>query len=129
MAEIRQEIHVTVADQVGKLARLTDTLKQAGINIVAVCAWTEGDTGHMLLVTDDNDKAYAAIEPLGDGCEAGGDVVCVKAGNQPGSLNAIAHVLAEADISIELVHAAAGDHPEAIILLKTTDNARAVELL
>jgi len=129
MAEIRRELHVTVADEVGKLAELTDRLSAAKINIVAVCAWTEGQTGHMLLVTDDNDAAFKALEPLVDGCESAGDVICVKTGNRPGALHAVAHTLAEAGISIVLVHAAAGDHSEAVILLKTTDNARAAELL
>jgi len=129
MAEIRREIHVTVADEVGKLAELTDKLKDAGVNITAICAWTEGDTGHLLLVTDDNDAAYRALEPMVDGCEAREDVVCVKAGNTPGALHRIAHTLAEAGIGIQLAHAACGDQAEAVILLKTTDNTKAVTLL
>ena len=129
MADVCKEIHATVTDRVGKLAELTDKIREAGVNIIAVCAWVEGDTGHILAVTDDSDKAYRAIEPYVDGCETGGDIVCVKAGNRPGALFEIAHKLADADIGIQLVYAAAGDAAEAAILLKTTDNARAAEIL
>ena len=60
-------------------------------------------------------------------CELG-EVVCVKAANTPGTLNEIAHKLADASIGIDRVYATVeGD--QATVVLKTTDNAKAAEIL
>ncbi len=127
MADLCREIHATVADKVGLLADATDKVKDAGVNITALCAWAEGDKGHLRMITEDNDKVCQAVSPLMESCEMD-DAVTVKAANTPGALNEIAHKLADAGININLVYATAeGD--QATVILKTTDNAKAAEIL
>ena len=128
MAELCKEISATVPDKVGRLAEVTDKIKDAGVNIIALCAWAEGDRGQLRMVTEDNDKACQAVSPIVESCELG-EVVCVKAANTPGTLNEIAHKLADASIGIDLVYATVTDAPEATVVLKTTDNAKAAEIL
>ena len=128
MAQICKQISVVVEDKVGLLAEITDAIKDAGVNILALCAWTEGGTGHLMAATDDSEKACAAAGPLVTECSFN-EVVCVKVPNQPGELSVVAHKLADAGINIQAVYATAGDLDETVVVFLTDDNAKAAEIL
>lgn len=128
MADLCKEINATVANKVGLLADATDKVKEAGVNITGLCAWVEGDKGHLRMITSDNDKVCQTLSPLMETCEMD-EAVVVKAANTPGALNEIARKLADAGININLVYATVTDVPEATVILKTTDNAKAAEIL
>jgi len=128
MAEFTRQCNATVSNAIGKLAEVTDKLKDAGVNILAFCAWGEGDVGHLMLVADNPDKACESISPAVDEC-GWDDVVLIRAANTPGSLNEIAHKLANAGIDIVFAYASTTDAPEATVILNTSDNARAAEIL
>jgi len=128
MACLCKEIHATVPDKVGLLADATAKVKEAGVNITALCAWVEGNKGHLRMITEDNDKVCQLVSPLMETCEVD-ESVCVKAPNTPGSLNEIARKLADAGININLVYSTVSDAPEATVVLKTTDNVKAAEIL
>ncbi len=128
MADLCKEIHATVENKVGLLADATDKVKDAGVNITGLCAWVEGDKGHLRMVTADSDRVCQAVSPLMETCEMD-EVVTVKTANTPGALNEIARKLADAGINIELIYATVTDEPEATVILKTSDNAKAAEIL
>lgn len=128
MADLCKEINATVANKVGLLADATDKVKEAGVNITGLCAWVEGDKGHLRMITSDNDKVCQALSPLMETCEMD-EAVVVKAANTPGALNEIARKLADAGVNINLVYATVTDEPEATVILKTTDNAKAAQIL
>jgi hypothetical protein len=128
MATVCNCIMVTVADEVGKLAQVTDLIQDAGLNILALVAWVEGDKGKLLAHTDDNEKACAAVSGSVQEC-GWKEGICVTAPNTPGALGEIARKLADAGISIELVYATVADGPEAAVILHTSDNARAAEIV
>ena len=128
MATVCNCIMVTVADEVGKLAEVTDLIKDAGLNILALCAWVEGDKGKLLAHTSDNQKACAAVTDSVETC-GWKEGICVKAPNQPGALGKIARKLADAGISIELVYATVGDAPATTVILHTSDNAKAAKIV
>ncbi len=128
MADLCKEINATVANKVGLLADATDKVKEAGVNITGLCAWVDGDKGYLRMITADNDKVCQALSPLTESCEMD-EAVVVKAANTPGALNEIARKLADAGIDINLIYATVTDEPEATVILKTTDNAKAAEIL
>jgi len=128
MAESVSVMDIEVDDKVGKLRDLTEALKGAGIDIRAVTAWVEGSTGRMMLLTDDNDKACGALSDQVRSCQMS-DAVAVKVSNEVGALHGVAAKLAEAGVAIHSVVATAGGGPEAMILLRTSDNAKAAELI
>jgi len=128
MATVCNCIMVTVADEVGKLAQVTDRIKDAGLNILALAAWVEGDKGKLIAHTDDNEKACAAVTDSVENC-GWKEGICVKSPNTPGALGEIAHKLADAGINIELVYATVADGPEAVVILHTSDNAKAAEIV
>ncbi len=128
MADICKQIHVTVPNAVGKLAEVTGKFAAAGVNILALCAWGDGDTGHMLACTSDAEAACAAVGGEGECCSFQ-EAVCVKMPNTPGTLNAAASKLAEAGISIDCVFATGCDADEVCVVFLTDDNAKAAEIL
>jgi hypothetical protein len=128
MAELTKQCNATVSDAIGKLAEITDGLKSGGVNIRAMVVWSEDDVGHLMLVADDPQKACESLSPIVDKCEWD-DVVLVHAANTPGSLNELAHKLLATGISITFAYASTTDAPEAVIILKTSDNEKAAEIL
>ena len=115
-------------DAVGKLAEVTGKIKDAGVNIFSLAAWAEEGTGHLIAVTDDNDKVCGAMADAVTDCQQE-DAIYLKAPNEPGRLHAVASKLAQAGIAIQLVYATTAEGGQAGILLMTSDNAKAVELL
>jgi hypothetical protein len=128
MAELTRQCNATVSNSTGKLAEVTDKLKDAGVNILAMCAWGDGNLGHLMLVADDPQKACQSISPAVDQC-GWDEVVRVQVANTPGALNEIAHKLADAGIDIVFTYASTTDAPEATVILNTSDNAQAAEIL
>jgi len=128
MAELIQQCSATVSNAVGRLAEVTDKVKEAGVNILAVCAWTDGDTGHLMLAADEPQKACEAISQVVDEC-GWDEVVRVKASNTPGALSEIARKLADEGIAINFIYATTTEAPEAGVILNTSDNAKAAEIL
>jgi hypothetical protein len=128
MAQVCKQIEVEVADKVGKLAEVTDKLKGAGVNILALLAWVEGGRGKLMMVTSDNDKACQAVTGIVEKCQMG-EVVCLTTPNTPGALDPIARKLADAGINIQCIYATAGQAQQATIVLATTDNAKAAQIV
>jgi len=128
LAKLQQQMRITTKDEIGKLARCSAILGEKGINVLAACAWVEGDTGQMLLITDDNQAACAALREEVTRCEMQ-EVVTAMVPNKPGAMRAGAKALADAGISIRHMHATTSGAAEAMIVMDTSDNARAVEIL
>ena len=128
MARLQQQIRLTTQDEVGKLAKCSDLLGEKGINVLAACAWIEGDTGHMLLITDDNQAACAVLSEEATSCQMQ-EVVTAMVPNKPGAMRSGAKALAEAGVSIRHMHATTAGAGEAMIVMDTSDNAKAVEIL
>ncbi len=127
MAELVEQLHIEVEDKVGKLAELTDAMTGAGVNIKAAVAWVEGSTGHMMMVTDDNQKACQTISAAVSKCQPS-QAVCATVPNEIGALGKIARVLADAGVSICILYASAAGK-ESLVVMETTDNDKAAGLL
>jgi len=128
MASLRKQIVADMHDEPGKLSELTDRLKFAGLNITAICGWSIQGRGHVMFITDDNEKACHAIQPVVDAVREE-EVICVTVPNQPGALSAVAHKIGDMGIFINSIYAAPDDEAESLIVISTDNNARAVELL
>ena len=128
MATTYRQIMVEVDDKVGKLAEVTEKIKAAGVNILALCAWSAETSGHLMMITDDPDKACEAVKPHVKNCRFG-DVLCVKIANRVGSLNELAGKLADAGVFIHFTYCSAGDAEECTLILDTDDNAKAAEVI
>jgi hypothetical protein len=128
MAQVCKIIKVTVKNEPGQLAKVTEAIKAADINICAVAGWTEGDKGVMTFCSADADKACAAASPVVDNCEFT-EVVCVEAENRPGALFELAQKIADAGINIKSLYGAPGEADKGTVVIESEDNAKVAELL
>jgi hypothetical protein len=91
---------VELKNKPGELARATEAIAQKGINILGFTGATCGDSGSIVLLTNDEAGTKRA---LGDAGFKPREVELVVASlaNQPGSLAKIARRLADAGVNIE----------------------------
>ena len=127
MAKLGKEIMVETGNKVGTLARVTAPLKEAGVNIQAMCGWGEGEKGCIMLVTNNNAKGLEALKKAGfQGKE--NEVVLVEIEHRVGSLAEAAQKLSEAGVNINYCYVSATQTP-ALAVVSTADNKKAVAAL
>ena len=110
------------------MAEVAGQIKGARVNILALCAWVDQGQGHIMIVGSDAEKCCEALSKVVDKCEWD-EVVCVEVKNEVGALDTMAAKLADVNIQIDTVFATCGKADEAMIVLKTSDNAKAAEIL
>jgi hypothetical protein len=127
MAKLVKEIHISTVNKPGTLARVTEPLKNAGVNLTAICAWGDGEKGMLMFLTDNNAKATEALKKAGF-APSEQEVVTTTLANQVGTLDQAAQKLARAEIDINYCYfTAAGD--KALGVFSTKNNKKASELL
>lgn len=127
MAEITKEIQVPVPNKPGTLARVAEPIREAGVNILALCGWGEADKGTVMLLTDNNASALAALKKAGF-APTEKDVVTAVLANKVGTLAEAAQKLGRAEIDINYCYFTANS-PNALVVLNTKNNAKAKEIL
>jgi hypothetical protein len=95
---------------------------------MAIGAFERGDVGEFLLLTNNN---RATGEVL---AEMGGDidltpVIVAEVENAPGELSRISRAIADAGINMQQVIATTTTAPTAMIVLRTDEETRVLELL
>ena len=128
MAQIRKQCKAVVSDKVGRLAEVTGQIKAAGVDILALNAWIEGGEGHIMVVAAEAEKCCQALSKVVDKCEWD-EVVCVEVKNEVGALDTIAGKLAQANIQVDKAFATSAQGGQAMIVLETSDNAKASQIL
>jgi hypothetical protein len=130
-ARLIRQLMLTLPARVGLLAEVSKALQGAGIDIVALDAYEREGEGTFLLVTDDQDRARTALDSLG-GKVVEQPAVAIELANEPGALADAAGRIAAAGINIEYVYGSAAQEalgPTAVLIFRTTDDARVAELL
>ena len=127
-AEIRNELLFKAPTRVGLLADVAGALRAVGVNIFAIGAYDKGDMGEFLLLTSNNRAAGEALAALGGDVDMASVIVC-EVPNTPGELARIARKAADAGINISQIHATTTDADTAMIVLRTDQEIRLVELL
>jgi hypothetical protein len=106
------DITVYLDDQPGELARLTQILGAADVNIGGMCAVTSGavtsgaGAAEVHLLVDDLAPALEALEGAGVEIAAEQEVIVVQLEDRPGALAEVARRLGEAEINITLAYLA-----------------------
>lgn len=127
-AMMAKQLHAMFPTRVGLLADITGALKQAGVNIRAICAYEFEGRGEFMMVTDDNAKATEAMTALGGQVEES-DVVAVELPDRVGALDDVAQAIGAAGINILMTYATTGGGDTAAVILSTADDTRVLELL
>jgi hypothetical protein len=91
---------VELKNKPGELARVTEAIAQKGINILGFTGATCGDSGSIVLLTNDEAGTKSALQGIGTPARSV-ELVVATLENQPGTLAAVARRLASAGVNIE----------------------------
>jgi hypothetical protein len=127
MATVEKHIFIQDKNTVGKLADLTATLREFGVNITSLVGFVEGDRATFILGTVNNAGAMEALSGSVEFLDET-QVLVVQVPDRVGALNEIAQKLADANISIQWACATTTGGAAAIVF-STSDNAKAAELV
>jgi hypothetical protein len=104
------DLEVVLTDEPGQLAKLGQSMGEAGVNIQGMCAFTGEGRGIIHVLVDDAvaGRAAIALKHNGMGVADQRKVLVVDVENRPGSLGELALELAEAGVNIELLYTTYG---------------------
>ena len=126
--QLRNEIVFKAPTRIGLLADVAEALAAAGVDIEAIGAYDKGDKGEFLLVTSDNRATGAALAGLGGEIDMV-PVVTVEVPDERGALARLARLISDAGLNIGQVHATTGGAGDVLVVLRTDEEARVVDLL
>jgi hypothetical protein len=100
--EQTKEFSVTLDDRPGTLAKATDAIAKAGINIEGYCAVPSGKDGKgtFRVVTKDPTNARKALETAGFKVQEERDIAVIDAEDRPGFLAQILRRLADNELNV-----------------------------
>lgn len=124
-----KEVIVRMPNEIGALDRLAKTVADKGVNILAMCAWVEGAQAVIRLLTDDSVRVVDALKPRNYDVRQS-DVLVAEMPHKPGILHRLTEKLAQGDIDIHHLYAAAtGAQDRCLVVFATANNDRAMVLL
>jgi len=124
-----KQISVFVENKKGRLAKITDVLGQAGIDLVALSIADTTNFGIMRCIVSDPDKALDVLKQNGFTANTT-DVIVLEVVDKPGGLASVLRVLDSADISVEYLYSFVRTPNEnALILFRVENIDKAVAVL
>jgi len=103
MTELKQ-ISLFVENRPGRMAKVSKTLSDAGVNIRALTIAEAGDFGVIRMVVDDPAKGYAKLKENGFTVSMT-DVLAVEMEDTPGGLYKIVDTLGQNNINVDYAYA------------------------
>jgi hypothetical protein len=119
---------ITVEDRPGGLASIGEALGTAGVNIEGVCGLGLEGRGVIHVCVSDAGKARQALDAAGLKVEGEADAILtqpVPGATQPGTLGAMARMIADAGVNVRALYLATGDRGVVV----TDDNEKAASLM
>src|SRR4051812_45233576 len=123
------QLAVFLSNRPGTLARVSDALAKAGVNIHALTISDTVDHSVVRMVVSDPTKALMLLGEAGV-LALENDVVLIDAVNEPGILSEIAERLRKAGVNIEYLYIAAAPKAErGLMVLRPSDVDKAMKAL
>ena len=91
-----EQLSIFLENKAGRLAQVTKTLAEAGINIRALSLADTSDFGILRLIVNDTEKAINIMKEA---------VVAVEVDDKPGGLNNILEALSGQNVNVEYMYA------------------------
>ncbi len=120
-AKLGKEVVIRMGNEIGVLAQIAKLIAEKGINILAISAWTEGSTGIIHVVTDDNLRASDALRAQRFNPREQ-EVVLLQAPHKPGLLRKITERLAGEGLELHHLYAAALDEAGSVLVVFACSN-------
>ncbi len=122
------ELYVTTPNEPGILGRVLGTLANAGVNLKAIHAYAEKEHGIFKLLTSDNIKASKALNALGFKIKTE-EVLTIQIDDRIGAGAEIGALLGNAVVDVKYCYGSSAGTGKAILVIKTSDNQRALDTL
>jgi hypothetical protein len=119
-----KEFKVFVADKPGELARVTEALANAAVNIRAIASETKRDNSFLRVVTSDVNTTEKALSIAGLKYELS-DIMNLELLDRPGELAKIARRLARAGINVHSLYILGSKNGRTEVALVVDDPERA----
>lgn len=123
-----KQISVFVENKSGRLADVTKTLGNNGVDLIAISISDTTDFGIFRLIVNLPEKGEEALNNNGFAVNTT-DVIAVSVKDEPGSLAEVLTVLADATIGIEYMYAVGKDTKGAVVILKVDNIEKAINIL
>ena len=118
----RKDLVIIPQDEPGVLARLAQTLAEAGINIQACSAFTGGGKGVVHLLVDKDEEAIGVLADAGFDVKAARRVAVAQLENRPGTLAEACHRVEEVGVNIEQAYFASDN--QLVVVCDDVDAAK-----
>ena len=126
---LHSEIVIETDDRTGIVAEVSRLLGDMGISIVSIVVRTNDESATLHLLTSSQSHAFDALRDAGFSVEER-DVILMEVPHRPGYICRMSEVLARKGIPIEELYATVSDDgPTGVVVLRCSDNVRAVQLL
>ncbi len=99
-----QQLSIFMENKPGQLVKVTQTLKDAQIDIRAMSLADTKDFGIVRMIVSDTDKAQEAMREAGF-MSTITQVMCIAMDDQPGGLSKITELMAQAEVNIDYLYA------------------------
>jgi len=119
-----KEFKVFVADKPGELARVTEALANAAVNIRAIASESKHESTYLRVVTSDVQTTEKALSMAGLKYELN-DIVNLELIDRPGELAKVARRLARAGINVHSIYILGSKNGRTEIALVVDDIERA----
>ncbi len=124
MSEIKQ-ISLFVENRPGRMAKVSKTLSDTGVNIRALTIAEAGDFGVIRMVVDDPERGYKVLKENGFTVSTT-DVLAVEMKDTPGGLYEIVSALGESGVNVDYAYAfVTAKAQKAMLILRVDDLAKA----
>ncbi len=117
-----KQLSIFLENRKGRLLEVTETLKDAGINIRALAMAESAEFGILRLVVNNPEKARSALS-AGGFTVAEQDVFAVEVSDEPGSFHKVVQILASEDINVDYTYAFVGNSSKAVLVFKVSEGS------
>ncbi len=123
-----KRIIITAQDEVGVLANITEVLAKEDINLESINTEGRGDSGLVILTTEECDRALHVLMNAGYRAVTD-DALIVKLRDEPGALAKVAARFRDAAVNIQSLHLLNRHGDYATVIMTADDRAKAEALL
>ena len=123
-----KRIIITAQDEVGVLANITEVLAKEDINLESINTEGRGDSGLVILTTEECDRALHALMNAGYRAVTD-DALIIKLRDEPGALAKVAARFRDAAVNIQSLHLLNRHGDYATVIMTADDRAKAEALL